>query len=308
MTVHENFPEELKARDQFVVWRYEHRGGKPTKVPYTPGSRRGASHSDPSTWRPFSEAERAFGTGRWAGIGYVFAEDDSFCGVDLDDVRDPKTGIIEPHAIEKLRRLDSYSEVSPSLSGVKAWIRGELPGGRARKKPGVEVYDRRRFFTVTGAFLPFVSLGIEDRQSALDALLREEFPEPEQKPRRPYTGPRWDRLDLLAFLEVAGAAILGEAADGTAERVYRVVCPWWGEHTGGDRSGTRVGQYADGALWFRCEHAHCAHRVWADLRALAGHSHSLKRRGVASVGPPRTEAGADLRSNAKLRRAVVGLG
>ncbi len=157
-STYEYVPEELKARDQFVVWRYEHRGGKPTKVPYTPGSGRPASHSDPRTWRSFSQAVQALKTGKWAGIGRVFAKDDSFGGVDLDGVRDPETGIIEPHAVEKLRRLDSYSEVSPSLSGVKVWIRGELSGGRARKKPGVEVYDRKRFFTVTGAVLPFVSL------------------------------------------------------------------------------------------------------------------------------------------------------
>ena len=38
--------------------------------------------------------------------------------------------------------------------------------------------------------------------------------------------------------------------------------------TGGDESGTRVGQYADGALFFRCEHAHCREiREWRQFRA-----------------------------------------
>lgn len=294
-------PGELKTLTQFVVWRYEHRGGKPTKVPYTPGSNRRASHSDPTTWRPFHQATRALKTGRWAGIGYVFAEDDFFCGADFDHVRDPRTGIIEPHVAEKLRRLDSYTEVSPSLSGMKVWVRAQLPGGRARKKPGLEVYDRKRFFTVTGAFLPFVSLSIEDRQAEIDALLREEFPEPKQKPRRPYTGQAGERIDLPDFLEAASVAILGEVADGAAERVYRVVCPWWTEHTGGDRSGTRVGQYADGALWFRCEHAHCAHRSWADLGMLVEPSRFFKRRATARIRPPKTGAGVS-------GKAVVGLG
>jgi hypothetical protein len=44
------------------------------------------------------------------------------------------------------------------------------------------------------------------------------------------------------------------------------VCPWAEEHTGGDTSGTRIGQYPDGALWFHCEHAHCAEREWEQIR------------------------------------------
>ncbi|MBA4116074.1 MAG: hypothetical protein H0X71_06470, partial [Rubrobacter sp.] len=217
MDAHEYAPDELKTLIQFVVWRYEHRGGKPTKVPYTPGSSRRASHSDRKTWRSYRQAIQALKTGKYVGIGYVFAEDDPYAGVDFDDVRGPETGIIEPHAVEKLKRLDSYAEVSPSLSGVKVWVRAALPGGRARKKPGVEVYDRRRFFTATGAFLPFVSLGIEDRQNELNALLAEEFPDSEaaeQRAPRSYTGQIGDRVDLPAFLEIAGVVILGEAADG----------------------------------------------------------------------------------------------
>jgi hypothetical protein len=35
---------------------------------------------------------------------------------------------------------------------------------------------------------------------------------------------------------------------------YAVVCPWADEHTGGDTSGTFVGQFESGALFFRCHH------------------------------------------------------
>ena len=46
----ESFP--LKDGKRFVVWNYEHRGGKPTKVLKIPTARGifGASHSDPETW------------------------------------------------------------------------------------------------------------------------------------------------------------------------------------------------------------------------------------------------------------------
>jgi hypothetical protein len=62
------------------------------------------------------------------------------------------------------------------------------------------------------------------------------------------------------------AEVLGEVPDGSAELVFRIACPWMREHTGGDRSGTRAGQYSNGALFFQCEHAHCAHRGWPEFR------------------------------------------
>jgi hypothetical protein len=48
--------------------------------------------------------------------------------------------------------------------------------------------------------------------------------------------------------------------------VSHIVCPWAEEHTGGDTSGTRVGQYPDGALWFQCDHGHCGGRKWRQFR------------------------------------------
>ena len=292
-------PEELKTGIRHVCWRYE--GG--TKVLKIAGTLRNASSTNPQTWRTLKECAAAMEErpGRYAGVGRVITADERFVGVDLDHVRDPKTGALTQRAAEVVRLLDSYAEVSPSGTGVKLWVWGEL--SRAHKKRGVEIYPHGRYFTLTGWILPQALPTVEDRQTELDALLREEFPEPEQKPRRrPYAGPTGGQVDLLAFLEAAGVAILGEAADDTAERVYRVLCPWWSEHTDGDKSGTRVGQYADGALWFRCEHAHCVHRGWPDLRALVEPSRFLKRRTVSRrVVPPKPGSGT-------AGKAVIGLG
>ena len=44
-------PTELKARDQWVAWRVEHRDGKPTKVPYDPFANRQASSTDRNSTR-----------------------------------------------------------------------------------------------------------------------------------------------------------------------------------------------------------------------------------------------------------------
>lgn len=262
MNTYENVPEVLKTGIRHVCWRYE--GG--TKVLKIAGTLRNASSTNPQTWRTLPECIAAMEEcpGRYAGVGRVIVAGERLVGVDLDDVRDTKTGALTRRAAEIVRLLDSYCEVSPSGTGVKLWIRAELP--RAYKKPGFEVYPHGRYFTLTGWILPQALPSVEERQAELDALLEEEFPEPEQKPRRPYAGSIGERIDLVAFLEAAGVAILGVVADGTAERVYRILCPWWSGHSGGDRSGTRVGQYGDGAVWFRCEHAHCAHRSWSEFR------------------------------------------
>ena len=50
-------PAELKARTQWVVWKYEFRDRKWTKVPYQPLSpERNAKADVPSTWSSFDEA------------------------------------------------------------------------------------------------------------------------------------------------------------------------------------------------------------------------------------------------------------
>ncbi len=121
----------------------------------------------------------------------------------------------------------------------------------------------RAYLTGAGAWEP------EVLDAALPPLPKPE--EPRRGDRRPYAGTpgspgAGEKLDLAEFLSSSGVAILGEIPDTTAERVFRVVCPWAREHTGGDRSGTRAGQYADGALFFHCEHSHCGGRGWAEFR------------------------------------------
>lgn len=234
------------------------------------GALSNASSTNPKTWRTLEECVAAMERhpGRYAGIGRVIVRDDPFVGVDLDDVRDPKTGKLMPRAAEIVQQLDSYAEVSPSETGVKLWVRATLD--RAYKKPGVEVYPHGRYFTLTGWILPQASgaTTVEERTRELEALIREEFPValPEKRQTRPYEGPPGERIDLVELLNAGGVEVLGEIPDGTAERVFRIVCPWIREHTRGDRSGTRVGQYPDGAFFFHCEHAHCAHRAWPEFR------------------------------------------
>src|SRR5215210_371235 len=147
----ENIPERLTERPQWVMWKLEKRDGKPTKVPHIAGGVGRASSTDLLTWRTFEEAVQALEGGRYDGIGFCSA--DPFCGIDLDDCRDPESGEISPWAEEIISSVqEGYVEISPSGTGIHVIVEGTVRGGGMRKGK-VEMYGRDRFFTVTGRIL-----------------------------------------------------------------------------------------------------------------------------------------------------------
>src|SRR5829696_6807830 len=109
----------MKDLRQWLCWRFEERDGKPTKVPY-----------DPRTGEKAVSECKKHG---YDGLGFVFTPEDDLCGVDLDKCLDPETGELEGWAQKVIGELDSYTEISPSGTGVHVLVRGELPSGRNRK-------------------------------------------------------------------------------------------------------------------------------------------------------------------------------
>jgi len=103
---------------------------------------------------------------RGGGIGFVFANDDPYIGVDLDHCRDAETGEITPQARLVIQTLASYTEVSPSGTGIHVWAQGTLPSGRRKKGP-VEMYASGRFFTVSGWHFPGTPPTIESRETQI---------------------------------------------------------------------------------------------------------------------------------------------
>jgi putative DNA primase/helicase len=151
----DNIPERLTERPQWVCWRLEARDGKPTKVPYTPGTERRASSTDLMTWATFEEALAAYEAGKplYNGIGFVFCSADPFVGIDLDVCRDPDSGEISPWAQSIISRVqEGYVDASPSGTGVHIIVEGSVRGGGLRKG-NIEMYSRGRFFTITGSVL-----------------------------------------------------------------------------------------------------------------------------------------------------------
>ncbi len=159
---------------QWLCWRTEERDGKPTKIPYSPATGQRASSTAPETWAGYEEAVRACKEHGYGGIGFVFTVGDGLCGVDLDKCLDPETGEIEPWAQEVIEELGSYTEVSPSGTGVHILVKAELPAGRNRKGR-FEAYDRGRYFTVTGKHFAGTPKTIESRQEALQRVTEHVF-------------------------------------------------------------------------------------------------------------------------------------
>jgi hypothetical protein len=157
----DNIPSHLTDLPQWVCWRYEVVDDALTKIPkQTNGGN--ASHGDPDTWTTFERARAAYVGGKHAlsGIGFVFAKSDPFVGIDFDNcVHDGR--VIGP-AAHWVRRVDTYTELSPSRNGLKLFAWGTLPPhGRATHTEGpdehgevrkfkVEAYALKRFFTTTG--------------------------------------------------------------------------------------------------------------------------------------------------------------
>jgi putative DNA primase/helicase len=167
-------PGELMDYKQWVVWRMVEVGGRVTKLPISPWSGKVASCDKPRTWSTFRHACYARHKYQCNGIGFVFTEGDPFCGIDLDGCRDADENIA-PEARAIISRLDSYTELSPSGTGVHILVRAKLPG-KGRRSGKIEIYDSARYFTMTGNHLPGAPVEILERRMELDHLLHELFP------------------------------------------------------------------------------------------------------------------------------------
>src|SRR5215207_6708848 len=166
-------PDELRTKDQFVAWREEDRDGDLTKVPYSIRGGR-ASSTNPETWARFGDVVVYAEKNRMDGIGFVFTEDDPYTGIDLDKCRNRETGEIEPWARKIVAALNSYTEVSPSGTGLHIFVKATLPGRNNRKGP-VEMYESGRYFTLTGRHLDGTPAEIHERQDVLERLYRHVF-------------------------------------------------------------------------------------------------------------------------------------
>lgn len=174
---------------RWVAWSNEKRGEDLTKVPYCLKGK--AKANDPSTWLHYGDAKRLAADRSHDGVGIELGQlenGDYLIGLDLDTCRDPETGRLEAWASRAVQVFSSYTEVSPSMTGLKVFalaaesaieaIRQELTpaggktwkGGTGKHPPCIDLYTAGRYFTVTGLHLDGTPNTIE---RVAEAQLRE---------------------------------------------------------------------------------------------------------------------------------------
>lgn len=143
------FPSEMMEAPRWVCWRYAERSGKRTKIPINAKTGREASSTDPKTWADYKAAQAV--SGEFDGLGFVLG--DGWFGIDLDhvegDIELYRAGNADNIVSEFIDTMQSYSEYSPSGTGIHIICKGELPSG-GRKSGDIEMYDSGRYFTITG--------------------------------------------------------------------------------------------------------------------------------------------------------------
>lgn len=165
MTDYQKIPEDLKKLPQWVVRR--------GKMPINPNTGYGAKAGDPSTWGSFEQCLSIVKD--YDGLGFEFNET-GIVGVDLDHVID-EIGIVTPEALDIVKRINSYTEISPSGTGLHIFCYGDIPEkGRKHTEKGVELYKSGRYFTMTGDIFGDLK-PIENREAEIKALFDELFPQ-----------------------------------------------------------------------------------------------------------------------------------
>lgn len=167
----------VKGYDQWICWKYSKDRTK--KVPLNPSTGAVGNALSSECWGSYADALVGEIVHRADGIGFVLTEDDPYTAIDIDDCINSETGHIEEGVQAIVNSIDSYWEVSPSLTGLRGILLGTKPGPRCTTlKDGtkLEVYDSNRWVSITGITLDDYT-DIRDGQSVLNSFYQWLFPD-----------------------------------------------------------------------------------------------------------------------------------
>ena len=122
------------------------------------------------------------------GIGFCLGHEGyaNLVGIDCDHCLDAVGNIIDSNVQRWVKALDSYTERTPTETAFTVWVHGTIPvAGQRKEEAGVEIYAKKRYFTVTGLHLKGTPTEIHDRQKAIDALWAELFGDRSKARTRP---------------------------------------------------------------------------------------------------------------------------
>jgi len=245
-TTFDSIPNELKSQRQWIYYIARQNGDRIDKIPFNPLSNplKKASTTDPATWGTFLQCQndvslkaleqhgqQLYGdTYRGCGIGFVFSKNDPYFGIDLDHCFDSATDEPEAWASDIVDDFQTYTELSPSDTGLHLIGKGKLPD-KGRRHDAIEVYDHARYFTMTGNRINDFS--VVNCQPALDLLMDKSFPTTTEtlKHTSSTNGHQIEDADLIERMFAArnGAAIRelwdGNVPDGkSASQADQALC------------------------------------------------------------------------------------
>jgi hypothetical protein len=115
--------------------------------------------------------------------------------IDLDDVRDPETGEITPEAQAIVDRLESFTEISSSGTGLHILVRADLPEPNGKIVEDldtvgqIEIYDHGRFLGGTWKHTTGTPKEINEQQASVNELIEKYRPTKEPSIENKTGGP-----------------------------------------------------------------------------------------------------------------------
>jgi putative DNA primase/helicase len=259
-------PSSLAAMPNFVAWKYRIVDGRKTKIPYDVSNGKQASTTNSMHWRSLEEVRAAVKPkSGYEGIGFVFSDTDDVIGIDIDHCVNPDTQEILPWARRIVDLLSSYTEFSPSLTGLHVFIRGSSFGtpNQINCIPGskIEMYWSKRYFTMTGLRVDGTPDDVAERAAEFTALHTElssdakliegmKKSDTEGKTWKLWTGEWSDEYGSQSEADLALCSTLMWLCEGDVERVDRIFRysalwrPKWDEFRGEFTYGQKTLQLA----------------------------------------------------------------
>lgn len=170
-----NLPPEVKKLKHFLIFKFgpaKKEGGKPAKIPYYADGRvRKEDHgsgADRDRLVGFATAIRAFQETRGAaGIGLATLNDSNLTVVDIDRCVSDNGDLNE--LAQTLLSWNTYTEYSPSGTGLRMLFFGNMGTNAKNNKAGLELFCTKGYATLTGRSYhprPRAIVALTDEQKA----------------------------------------------------------------------------------------------------------------------------------------------
>ena len=160
-----NIPNELKVLKQWGLWALVSKEGKKSAKRLMSADMRRPISTKPKDYKHLAVFDVALETLRkryqrkalingeaWvvSGLGFVLTADDPFVIVDVDHCI--VEGQLSAEAQEVIDHFNAPTEISYSGHGIHIICKGSLPNPACRKG-NFEIYEKERFFALTGRFI-----------------------------------------------------------------------------------------------------------------------------------------------------------